>query len=241
MNSWRIAALVLAVLFALDFLSIFIAPTTSLLRILSLLIISPYMACVILLIISALKRAKTFGTLFIGIVSVFIYGIVILLIVPLLVSSFVNAGPNPIAVYAHETGPNGQTVPQLTGGIAYLITPTLPLPFGPNLGGIGGFRAYFLYLATSTSSLYLSQTPVFVPEWAHLLIVVVVSILLLILFQSLLKRLFGKRMGIELEKNDILYSSVIMGALVFLGFGLYPGLLVYVLLLLAEKRFAVKK
>jgi len=241
MDSWRIAALVLAVLYAIGLTAILITSFGSPVLTAILLINTSYAACIVLLIVSSLKGARTFEPLFVGIVSAIIYNVVILLLLPLLALHFVNAGPNPIATYTPIPTSVNQSTPTLAGGIAYLITPRFPLPFSSSLGGIGGFRIYFNYLASASSQLYLSSVPILIPEWVHLVIVSVAAIILIFLFQILLKRLFAPRMRFAASGNrGVLYSALLMGALTFVGLGLYFGLFVYVVLLLVSDRFSIK-
>ncbi len=71
---------------------------------------------------------------------------------------------------------------QLSGGLAYLISPTFPLPYQAPLG-IGGYGAYFNYLLTHTSQLMLPWGGmVLVPEWIHVIIYVVILIALCVVF-----------------------------------------------------------
>ena len=82
-----------------------------------------------------------------------------------------------IAYYQNISGQ-----PQLVGGLIYLISPVFPNPY-PAPYGIGGYGAYFNYLATSTSQLYLpSGAIMLVPEWMHVVLYSVVLIILCVIF-----------------------------------------------------------
>jgi preprotein translocase subunit SecY len=70
----------------------------------------------------------------------------------------------------------------LTGGLLYLISPSFPTPY-PAPYGIGGYGAYFNYLLTAASQLYLPWGGIiFVPETIHILIYVIVLIILCVIF-----------------------------------------------------------
>ncbi len=76
----------------------------------------------------------------------------------------------------------GAAGPQLTGGLIYLMSPTFPSPF-PAPYGIGGYGAYFNYIVSSASSLYLPWGGmVLVPEWLHAITYTVVLIVMCIVF-----------------------------------------------------------
>jgi preprotein translocase subunit SecY len=76
---------------------------------------------------------------------------------------------------------NGQL--QLTGGLTYLISPSFPLPYAANYGGIGNYGTYFTYLISHTTSLILPWGGmVAVPEWIHVIIYTVVLIILCVIF-----------------------------------------------------------
>ncbi len=76
----------------------------------------------------------------------------------------------------------GTGTPSLTGGLIYLISPTFPNPY-PAPYGIGGYGAYFNYLATAVSQLYLPGGGILlVPEWIHMIIYTVVLIILCVVF-----------------------------------------------------------
>jgi preprotein translocase subunit SecY len=73
--------------------------------------------------------------------------------------------------------------PQLSGGLIYLISPSFPLPYSAAYGGIGGYGAYFTYLATHTTQLFLPWGGVVtVYEWEHIIIYVLVLVALSVVF-----------------------------------------------------------
>lgn len=87
-----------------------------------------------------------------------------------------------IAYYQPVGATGGGTSLQLSGGLSYLISPTFPLPYQAPLG-IGGYGAYFSYLMTHTSDLFLPWGGmVLVPEWIHVIVYVVVLIALCVVF-----------------------------------------------------------
>ncbi len=87
-----------------------------------------------------------------------------------------------IALYQPVGVSGGGSSLQLTGGISYLISPTFPLPYQAPLG-IGGYGPYVSYLLTHTSQLFMPWGGiVLVPEWAHVIIYVVVLIVLCVIF-----------------------------------------------------------
>ena len=93
--------------------------------------------------------------------------------------------------FALYTGAAG-TSPNLAGGIIYLISPTFPAPY-PAPYGIGGYGAYFNYLATATSQLYMPWGGiVLVPEWIHVIIYTVVLVLLCIVFGKFWTEMTGQ-------------------------------------------------
>jgi preprotein translocase subunit SecY len=84
-----------------------------------------------------------------------------------------------IALY--QTSGGGQL--NLVGGLVYLISPNFPLPYATNFGGIGGYGAYFTYLASGTSTLYMPWGgTVLVPEVLHIIIYTLVLVVLAVLF-----------------------------------------------------------
>ncbi len=88
-----------------------------------------------------------------------------------------------IALYTPVGTASGGTTLQLNGGIAYLISPTFPLPYSANYGGIGGYSTYFTYLATHTTQLFLPWGGVvLVPEWIHVIVYTVVLVILCVIF-----------------------------------------------------------
>ncbi len=77
----------------------------------------------------------------------------------------------------------GGTTLELTGGLAYLISPTFPLPYSANYGGIGGYATYFTYILTHTSQLFLPWGGfMLVPEYIHVLTYTVVLVCLCVVF-----------------------------------------------------------
>ena len=72
---------------------------------------------------------------------------------------------------------------QLTGGLIYLISPTFPLPYATQYGGIGSYATYFAALINYQSQLFLPWGGyIFVPEWVHVIVYTVVLVLLCIVF-----------------------------------------------------------
>jgi preprotein translocase subunit SecY len=91
------------------------------------------------------------------------------------------------------TGTGSATSLQLTGGITYLISPTFPLPYSANYGGIGGYGPYFTYLISHTTSLFLPWGGVLqVPEWIHVIVYTVVLVILCIIFGKFWVELTGQ-------------------------------------------------
>jgi preprotein translocase subunit SecY len=89
-----------------------------------------------------------------------------------------------IALYSPVSSSTGGTSLQLTGGLAYLISPSFPLPYSSQYGGVGGYAAYFNYLITTdTAKLVLPWGGfVFVPEWVHVIVYVLVLVVLCVVF-----------------------------------------------------------
>jgi preprotein translocase subunit SecY len=86
------------------------------------------------------------------------------------------------AYYQPQVTSTGTSSPQLVGGLAYLISPSFPLPYQAPYG-IGGYGPYLTYLATHTSELFLPGGGIlFVPEWVHVIIYIVVLMLLSVVF-----------------------------------------------------------
>jgi len=84
-----------------------------------------------------------------------------------------------IALYS----PSATGSVQLTGGLIYLISPTFPLPYATQYGGIGSYATYFAALINYQSQLFLPWGGyIFVPEWVHVIIYTVVLVLLCIVF-----------------------------------------------------------
>ena len=97
-----------------------------------------------------------------------------------------------IAYYSPITS-GGATSQQLTGGLVYLISPSFPLPYSANYGGIGGYGPYFTYLVSHTTSLFLPWGGVVqVPEWIHMIIYTVVLVLLCVVFGKFWVELTGQ-------------------------------------------------
>ena len=98
-----------------------------------------------------------------------------------------------LAYYQPVAASNGATSLQLSGGITYLISPTFPLPYSANYGGIGGYGTYFTYLVSHTTSLFLPWGGILqVPEWIHVIIYTVVLIILCIIFGKFWVELTGQ-------------------------------------------------
>jgi len=84
-----------------------------------------------------------------------------------------------IALYTPSTTGNIQ----LTGGLIYLISPTFPLPYATQYGGIGSYATYFTALISDQSQLFLPWGGyILVPEWIHVIVYTVVLVLLCIVF-----------------------------------------------------------
>jgi preprotein translocase subunit SecY len=82
---------------------------------------------------------------------------------------------------------------QLTGGITYLISPTFPLPYSANYGGIGGYGTYFTYLITHTTQLFIPWGGVIaVPEWIHVIVYTLVLVVLCVIFGKFWIELTGQ-------------------------------------------------
>jgi preprotein translocase subunit SecY len=88
-----------------------------------------------------------------------------------------------VAYYqAIPTGTGGTSL-NLVGGIVYMISPSFPMPYSTTYGGVGGYGAYFTYLATHTSQLFLPWGGmIMVPEIAHILVYTLVLVVLAIVF-----------------------------------------------------------
>ncbi len=88
-----------------------------------------------------------------------------------------------IALYAAAPTATGGSQLSLVGGLVYLMSPNFPLPYSTKYGGIGGYTAYFQYLATGTSQLYLPWGGIVaVPEFVHILIYTLVLVILAVIF-----------------------------------------------------------
>lgn len=98
-----------------------------------------------------------------------------------------------IAYYQPVAAGGGASSLQLTGGITYLISPTFPLPYSANYGGIGGYGPYFTYLVTHTTSLFLPWGGVLqVPEWIHVIVYTLVLVVLCAIFGKFWIELTGQ-------------------------------------------------
>jgi preprotein translocase subunit SecY len=98
-----------------------------------------------------------------------------------------------IAYYQPVATTGGASSLQLTGGITYLISPSFPLPYSANYGGIGGYGPYFTYLIQHTTSLFLPWGGVvMVPEWIHVITYTVVLVVLCIIFGKFWVELTGQ-------------------------------------------------
>ncbi len=86
------------------------------------------------------------------------------------------------ALYETSSSTSGTSL-NLVGGIVYLISPNFPLPYSTVYGGVGGYGAYFQYLATHLSQLYLPWGGiVLVPEWMHIVLYTTVLVVLCVVF-----------------------------------------------------------
>ena len=98
-----------------------------------------------------------------------------------------------IALYQMVGTSGGGGSLQLTGGIAYLISPTFPLPYSASYGGIGGYGPYFTYLAQHTTQLFLPWGGyALVPEWIHVIVYTVVLVALCVVFGKFWIELTGQ-------------------------------------------------
>jgi len=98
-----------------------------------------------------------------------------------------------IAYYQPVASTTGATPLQLTGGITYLISPTFPLPYSANYGGIGGYGTYFTYLITHTTQLFIPWGGVIaVPEWIHVIVYTLVLVVLCVIFGKFWIELTGQ-------------------------------------------------
>jgi preprotein translocase subunit SecY len=88
-----------------------------------------------------------------------------------------------IAYYQPVANGAGGSSLQLTGGLTYLISPSFPLPYSANYGGIGNYGTYVNYLITHTTTLFMPWGgTVLVPEWIHVILYTVVLIILCVVF-----------------------------------------------------------
>jgi preprotein translocase subunit SecY len=98
-----------------------------------------------------------------------------------------------IAYYQPVAASNGATSLQLTGGITYLISPTFPLPYSANYGGIGGYGTYFTYLLTHTTQLFIPWGGMIaIPEWVHVIVYTLVLVILCVIFGKFWIELTGQ-------------------------------------------------
>jgi preprotein translocase subunit SecY len=98
-----------------------------------------------------------------------------------------------IAYYQPVATSGGASSLQLSGGITYLISPTFPLPYSANYGGIGGYSTYFTYLISHTTSLFIPWGGIIqVPEWIHVIVYTVVLIILCVIFGKFWVELTGQ-------------------------------------------------
>ena len=98
-----------------------------------------------------------------------------------------------IAYYQPVASGTSSTSLQLTGGISYLISPTFPLPYSAQYGGIGGYGPYVTYLLTKTTQLFIPWGGVVsVPEWLHVIVYTVVLVLLCVVFGKFWVELTGQ-------------------------------------------------
>jgi preprotein translocase subunit SecY len=75
----------------------------------------------------------------------------------------------------------------------YLISPNFPLPYAVTYGGVGGYGAYFSYLASHASALYLPfGGMILVPEIAHIIIYTLVLVILAVVFGKFWIELTGQ-------------------------------------------------
>ena len=87
-----------------------------------------------------------------------------------------------LALYQAVPSAGGSQL-NLVGGLVYLISPNFPLPYSTAYGGIGGYSAYFSYLASGTSPLVLPWGGlIYVPEIVHILLYTVTLVALAVLF-----------------------------------------------------------
>jgi len=88
-----------------------------------------------------------------------------------------------IAYYQPVSNGAGGSTLTLTGGVTYLISPSFPLPYSANYGGIGNYGTYFNYIITHTTTLFLPWGgTALVPEWIHVIVYTVVLVVLCVIF-----------------------------------------------------------
>jgi preprotein translocase subunit SecY len=87
------------------------------------------------------------------------------------------------ALYQAVPTGTGATSLNLVGGLVYLISPQFPEPYSVTYGGVGGYGAYFTYLTSHASQLYLPLGGIImVPEMVHILIYTLVLVALAVVF-----------------------------------------------------------
>lgn len=83
---------------------------------------------------------------------------------------------------AVPTGTGGTSL-NLVGGLVYLISPSFPMPYSQTYGGVGGYGAYFTYLAGHTSQLFLPWGGMLmVPEIVHIVVYTGILVVLAVIF-----------------------------------------------------------
>lgn len=127
-------------------------------------------------------------------------------------------GPNTSVWATYAPQSYGQQL--RVGGIAYLLTDSgFPLPY-PAPYGIGGYAAYFNFLGTSQSALYISSgNVVMVPEYLHAILSSLLLILVSVLIAWIWVRLISKRLGLEhkIPRREWLFGSAGVAFLASLG------------------------
>lgn len=80
----------------------------------------------------------------------------------------------------------------LSGGVLYLISPSFPLPYAAPYG-IGGYNAYFSYLASHVTPLYLPAGGLIqVPEFVHIICYTLVLVVLCVIFGKFWTEMTGQ-------------------------------------------------
>lgn len=99
---------------------------------------------------------------------------------------------NFIALYSAQGSAGAGTSLQLSGGLIYLISPNFQSPYAAPYG-IGGYGAYFHYLATQTSTLILPWGgQVLVPEFIHVVLYIAILVVLCVVFGKFWVELTGQ-------------------------------------------------